>query len=82
MNQSQNPNLYPNPNNGEFNLKIEDSETSNYSMKIYSLSGQLILAKESLGTNNQINLSSVEKGVYFIHIENGNESVVTKIIIN
>jgi hypothetical protein len=74
--------IFPNPNNGIFNLNIKDIETDKFSVKIYSLSGKLVLAKESLNANNKINLSSVEKGVYFVHIESENERVVKKIIIN
>lgn len=56
--------VYPNPvRNGEFFINgIDKKET----VKIYSVTGQLLKSFENVGNNEKVNVQSLAKGVYFI----------------
>lgn len=58
--------LYPNPNNGIFNLKISSSLIgSNYS--VLDLNGRQIENGRLTKNLNQLDLSSYQKGIYIVH---------------
>jgi hypothetical protein len=65
--------LYPNPTNDL--LTIETSQPGIRFIEITSLNGQLILSREMEGTTHQLDLSSFQKGVYFITV--GSKDFVT-----
>ncbi|MCJ7695895.1 MAG: T9SS type A sorting domain-containing protein, partial [Anaerolineaceae bacterium] len=58
--------FYPNPTNSL--LTIETEFPDHYSIEITSLNGQQIFIGEMVGTTHQLDLSSFQKGVYFITI--------------
>lgn len=64
--------VYPNPCNGTFNI---ESEEQIQSIKVYSMTGQLVFAKESFSTTEQINLD-VPQGSYFVKAEYANKEVI------
>jgi ligand-binding sensor domain-containing protein len=70
--------IYPNPTNAF--LTIETEYSDQYSVEITSLNGQLILDRITEGPTHQIDLSSFQKGVYFITIRS-KDIVTTKKII-
>jgi hypothetical protein len=75
----------PNPNIGEFEMKIYSAKNKNYSLSIYNLSGQVILKEDvSLRSGNnskRINLNGIEKGVYLLSITGEEGYAVQNIII-
>jgi len=78
-------NIQPNPSNGQFNISFGNYPKGNYQMKIVSMTGQLI-QEEVLSISNsfevrQLDLKSIEKGVYFVQIINGNSVSTEKLII-
>ena len=78
--------IYPNPNNGLFNVRLPLSNLkSPLFYSIYNLSGKLIIRKEinkSLNDNNyKINVPEIPKGFYYISIKIGDYSSKTKLII-
>ncbi len=70
--------IYPNPTKNL--LIIETDCTGCHSIEITSLNGQLILNTKREGPNNQIDLSSFEKGIYFITIRSKDFVTTRKII--
>ncbi len=63
--------VYPNPNNGEFNLKLTDFELGEYQMEIYDITGKLITGKQLIVNSDvsviQINeQSQLNKGIYIL----------------
>jgi rhodanese-related sulfurtransferase len=70
--------LYPNPTNGHLTIQTEGIVL--YSVELISLKGQLVYHKNYKGNNNQIDLSSFEKGLYFITIRSGDYVRMQKII--
>ncbi len=70
--------IYPNPARNL--IIIETNKAGQYSIEITSLNGQQILMADMEGTTHQIDLSSFQKGVYFITIRS-DDFVTTKKII-
>ena len=69
--------LYPNPNNGIFTLNIK---AKNVLVKIMNTTGQVVLTKNNVNTNEQIDLSNNAKGIYFVTVTS-NEAVTTQKVI-
>jgi hypothetical protein len=70
--------IYPNPTNGIINIDF-----LNRSIKkiiIYNITGKQMSELTGLQLNKQINLSSLEKGIYIISIQTENEIFTEKII--
>ena len=79
---SGNIKIYPNPNNGRFNVELENG-TSVKSIKVYSIIGSLI--KEiSVNTNTKnidVDMNDVNEGIYLVKIEGPSGSITQKINI-
>ena len=79
-NQFENTNefmVYPNPSNGNFTIQVSDSFIGSKAV-IYNLLGQSIKAFSIDEVNQNTNL---EKGVYLLQIQKGNQVSTKKIII-
>tara|TARA_B100000787_G_scaffold169824_1_gene162416 strand:- start:20487 stop:22127 length:1641 start_codon:yes stop_codon:yes gene_type:complete len=73
--------MYPNPsNNGVFKLSIINNES--VLLKVFDLSGRLLVKKENLKDNNEINLSHYGKGVYIAKLTSGTKTSIIKLIIH
>ncbi|MBW8052049.1 MAG: T9SS type A sorting domain-containing protein [Cytophagales bacterium] len=84
-------NIYPNPNTGQFTLKINLQEKTHLSVNLYKVNGQLIYTNDSpnftvsrpLGkglVNLFIDLSNHSKGIYYVQILT-DKGVLTKKVI-
>ncbi|HEX7414153.1 MAG TPA: T9SS type A sorting domain-containing protein [Bacteroidia bacterium] len=73
--------VYPNPTNGLFNLTISqfDNEKTN-NIEVYNAVGACVHSQIATSTNCQIDLSSLNEGVYNISIIS-NEGVVNKRLV-
>lgn len=75
--------LYPNPNNGSFNLGLNASSDV-VKVQVFDTRGRLIFNKEISGNgivNEAINLNSAQSGVYLVNIQDGSRKVTKKIIV-
>ena len=74
----------PNPTNGEFTIKAESSEPTTYTLNVRNMLGQVVF-NEQVSLNGQLtknmNLSNLDKGVYFVSLENDQEKLVKKIVL-
>ena len=70
--------LYPNPTKGNL-LNVELPEGGKFNFRIMSALGRTIIEGSSEGL---INIESLNSGVYFIEVNDGNESMVKKFIRN
>lgn len=69
--------FFPNPTNSTFNIKgiaVEDAE-----INIFNVTGKLVFMNKKL-VNNQIDISSLSKGMYFVEIKTNNQSILKKLI--
>ncbi|MCC7332856.1 MAG: T9SS type A sorting domain-containing protein [Flavobacteriales bacterium] len=71
-------NIYPNPNNGNFTLEIENFE--NTTIEIYNNLGQLILKNNLIQNLTTIDLTKFSKGMYFVKVNSVNKVIIEKIV--
>jgi hypothetical protein len=70
--------MYPNPANNLLTVEVAGSDL--YSINITSMNGQLIYSTNMEGPTHQIDLSSFQKGVYYISIRSNDFVTIRKII--
>ncbi len=67
-------NMFPNPNNGTFNLNLSGYENNSYDMNILNSLGQVVYSKvisiDNSSYMEEINLSNVNGGMYIIRLTN------------
>ena len=75
--------IFPNPNDGNFNILFEKPVWGNLDLTMYNVHGQLILEKNlARGSFNfEVKTPSIAAGIYFVKIETGNEFLVKRIIV-
>ncbi len=84
LNAENNTSIYPNPGKGIYNVNITNIENGNYTLKVINVLGETVreqpldVSKNKI--ENQINISDLNKGMYFIHISNGKSQTTTKVI--
>ncbi|MBR6437749.1 MAG: DUF4465 domain-containing protein [Bacteroidales bacterium] len=71
--------IYPNPTNGEININIENASHFNY--QIYNMMGQNVMNGMKQSSELRLDLSNIEKGVYFISIFTENHKFIERIVI-
>lgn len=76
--------LYPNPNNGNFNIQFTSTTGNEIKVNIHDLRGRAIFNKTYINNglfNESLELSNVQSGIYMVTIEDGANKEVKKIII-
>jgi hypothetical protein len=79
-------NLFPNPNNGSFELKLEGSIFGDLQTTIYNSLGQSLknffLYKENGIQQFQMDLNELSKGIYFVEVnDKTGQKLISKLII-
>jgi hypothetical protein len=69
--------IYPNPVTDILNVQ---SNLSNYSLRIYTLQGQLLLEKTENSNSQSLDLGSLSSGMYFLVLESENIQETTKVV--
>ena len=69
--------IFPNPTHGEFTLQLPE----NGSFVIYDLMGKVVL-QQQVESTQKINVSSLAKGWYNLHISTSKGSVLKKLVIS
>lgn len=69
--------VYPNPTDGELNVRTD----GRFDLNVYSISGSLILAQEGLNGEARIDLSGLSKGVYVLEVRNSEGVAVNKVVV-
>ncbi len=75
--------IYPNPNQGLFQLDLGSGKNQDVSVRIYSLLGSIVYDEQNIETNGIYNLDllHVEKGIYYVSIKTEEETIIKKILI-
>jgi len=77
--------IYPNPNNGVFDLKIESSIDQNITVKVINSLGQLVYNNSFKSNNNivssKIDIKNCTQGIYNVIIETNKGITSKKVII-
>lgn len=79
-------NIYPNPVKDFMTIQFNASEQANADLRVYDMLGRNVLSgqqKCEKGMNKfEMNLTELNKGVYFLEVNNGFEKEIKKIIID
>ena len=76
--------LYPNPNNGNFNVRFSNDKSPNIKVSVYDLLGKQVFSKvfdRELNFYKNIQLNNAQAGIYILKITDGDRETVKKIII-
>jgi len=81
---SNNVSIYPNPNNGTFELNVEGANES-IVITIFDSKGQTVYTSSEVKTNSLVktlDMSKASKGVYFVKVQSGVSITTKKLVIN
>ncbi|WP_455169340.1 T9SS type A sorting domain-containing protein [Aegicerativicinus sediminis] len=74
--------IYPNPNNGEFNIRLGSDVVDNLNLTMYSITGQTILKKDLVFGDNEFNLRGTQPGMYLLSLTDGVSKKTFKLVIH
>lgn len=72
--------VYPNPSNGIFTLKTEDSSTE-YDIEVLNALGQNIVKRSKIAGTSSLDLSFADAGIYYLKVINGQNTSMYKLIL-
>lgn len=76
--------IYPNPATGSFNIRYTGAAYKNFTLTLFNSLGERVMEK-LIGLTNQaeipVNISSLAAGVYLVQMQNGQQTVVKKIVV-
>jgi subtilisin-like proprotein convertase family protein len=76
--------LYPNPNNGSFNISFESSSTHDIQVGVHDLRGRRVYDKSYQNTGlfaQTVQLEGLQSGVYIVTVQDGDRKEVKRIVI-
>ncbi len=76
--------IFPNPNNGSFNLKLNNSLTNEVIINVFDIRGRRVFYKRynnSENFNEVINIGAVQSGIYMLRISDGVNKQTRKIVV-
>ncbi len=72
--------VFPNPNNGQFQINLPNN-TDAYTIYISDITGKIVWLKQTTQNTTFVNLNTIEKGIYFIRIQNNELTTIQKIVV-
>lgn len=76
--------LYPNPNNGSFNIQFTSTSGNDINVNVHDIRGREIYSKSFTNNglfNESLQLNNVQSGVYLVTVQDGSRKEVKKIVI-
>jgi PKD repeat protein len=76
--------IFPNPNQGTFNIKLNSSSNSAINVVVYDIRGRSIFNNSYANTsrfNQVINLNTVQSGMYLVEVSDGERKAIKKIVV-
>ena len=76
--------LYPNPNNGEFNIKLVSNSTDGINVQVSDIGGRKVYDKTFANTNifeQNITIDNLNTGIYLVTVSDGLKKIVKKIVV-
>ncbi len=76
--------IFPNPNKGEFTIKLNSTSNSNIKVDIFDIRGRIIFAdiyRNNSQFNQTISLNNVQAGMYLVRVTDGDRHSTKKIIV-
>ena len=76
--EEKNIEIYPNPSNGIFNVRLDDL---NSVVTVYNTMGQIVYQMSDMTNDIEIDLGDITPALYFINIKNSEVDITEKIVI-
>lgn len=75
--------IHPNPSHGTITIQYNSSEEGNSIMKVLSIHGSMVYSAtlDNTSVNQELNLSHLENGIYFVQLVTGQKSQTKKIVL-
>lgn len=76
--------IFPNPNRGEFTIKLNSSSNSDIRVEVYDVRGRSVFNSVYQNTsdfNQPISLNNVQSGMYLVKVSDGERQTTKKIIV-
>lgn len=81
LNENYDFKVYPNPNTGRFTIEFDINEDVPTELYVYNLLGKIVWRQENLmGNRKVIDISSQPKGIYFIRVQQDENTYTQKLI--
>ena len=77
--------VYPNPNNGSFNVELNSVSSNDINISVFDIRGREVfnnIYKASTVFNETIRLDKVQSGIYMLQVSDGLNKQTKKVIIN
>jgi hypothetical protein len=73
--------IYPNPSNdGIFKLSVKNNES--HTLRVYDLSGRLIVKIKNIKDNDEFSLNHCKKGIYIANLSSSQKNSIIKLVLN
>ena len=76
--------ILPNPNNGNFTVKLTSTTSNKIKVGVHDARGRLVFENDLQNTgvfNQEIRLGNVQAGIYLVTVQDGDKKEVRKIIV-
>jgi len=73
--------IYPNPSAGTFTIKYSDLPKGNWTLNVHDVLGRMITSKKIDSNTDNTTLQINGKGLYFVILQNGNNRISQKVIV-
>ena len=76
--------IYPNPNNGSFNVQFNTQSESDITINVHDIRGREIFTRTYQNNglfNENLQLNNVQTGMYLVTVQDGNRKEVKKIVV-
>lgn len=76
--------VYPNPNNGNFNIQFANASSDKINIAVYDMRGRIIFEKDYQSQsdfNENIQLDNVQAGVYILNVTDGKHKEIKRIVV-
>ena len=80
VNSVQELQIYPNPVSTNLTIRLSSNWSTSANVKIYNALGSLYIERKMEGRENQIDLSSLPSGIYFVEVKDGVNTISRKLI--
>lgn len=73
--------IYPNPTQNYITIQLTNEIVGETKMDLFDVQGRKIISKNTFQNTEELNLSSLTGGIYFLSIQNKNHKIIKKIIL-
>jgi Zn-dependent metalloprotease len=79
--QANSINLYPNPANGSFSIKLDNSGNKKVEVSLYNTFGSKVKMFTNITGTGTYDVSDIASGIYFVNIQIGTTTINKKLVI-